>query len=258
MPTTELANALLKVPLVAQFLGVPFYCCTEKLGSLLGTALGPAEEATIHRSVSSGGLFIRCKVSLDVNPPLPDEVSTFHEDPSKGCFKVKVKFESLPQFCFLCGVIGHMNRFCPKKDELAVQPPRYGKHLVASEFGPRVREDTLARRRKRFVWTLAGNSAGARLARNARNISSVPGRATAIARQEISPQQGVATHLRQLYKSSIAGSPTETPQQAGDKMLEHGEPKAIRVRLGPQEQVVVADQDNRVEAAGPNRPQADP
>ncbi|CAL1413619.1 unnamed protein product [Linum trigynum] len=216
------------------------------------------EEATIHWSVSSGGLYIRSKVSLDVNLPLPDEVSTSREDPSKGCFMVKVKFESLPQFCFLCGVIGHVNRFCPKKDELVVQPPRYGKHLVASEFGPRVREDTLARRRKRFVWTLAGNRVGARSALNARNIRSVPWRATAIARQEISPQQGVATHLRQLYISSIPGSLSETPQQAGDEMLEHGEPKAKRVRLGPPDQVVFADKDNRVEATGPNRPQDDP
>ncbi|CAL1368431.1 unnamed protein product [Linum trigynum] len=105
------------------------------MGTLLGSALGPAETATIHRSASSGGLYIRTKITLDLQLPLPDEVAATHEDPEKGSFKALVKFESLPQFGFLCGVVGHVNRFCPRKDDHFGNLPRYGKHIVAHALG---------------------------------------------------------------------------------------------------------------------------
>ncbi|CAL1361462.1 unnamed protein product [Linum trigynum] len=194
-PTAELAAGLARVPLVAQFWGIPYACCTEELDSLLGASLGGTGQASIHRSSSSGGLYIRAKVAIDLLSPLPYEVSASHVDPSKGSFLAQVKFESIPQFCFLCGIIGHVSRLCPQKDDLARAPPRYGKHLIAKEFGPRVHAMTLARRRKRFVWTLAGNtSAGC----SEGSSGADSGHLAALPSGRNSAQQQMAAHLQLL------------------------------------------------------------
>ncbi|CAL1387591.1 unnamed protein product [Linum trigynum] len=260
-PTAELASELIRVPLVAQLWGVPYNCCTERLGSLLGAALGPSEPATIHRSISSGGLYIRTKITLDLQLPLPDEVSAAHEDPSKGHFKAKVKFESLPQFCFLCGVVGHVNRFCPRREELSDQAPRYGKELVAREFGPRVNEGTLARRRKRFVWTLAGNHPGAPGAGLIRSRQPIRGTGQGPKLQPPSLQSGMASQLGQLC---ISADPYAQPDsslgiahQPAAEVVISPEPMAKKPRLGAvaQENAYLIE---GVEETGPNRSQPHP
>ncbi|CAL1376674.1 unnamed protein product [Linum trigynum] len=51
-PTQVLAESLARAPLRLQLWGLPFDCCAERLGSMLGTALGPAETAVLHQSES--------------------------------------------------------------------------------------------------------------------------------------------------------------------------------------------------------------
>ncbi|CAL1410209.1 unnamed protein product [Linum trigynum] len=228
------------------------------MGTLLGSALGPAEMATIHRSASSGGLYIRTKITLDLQLPLPDEVAAAHEDPAKGSFKAQVKFESLPQFCFLCGVVGHVNRFCPKKDELSGNPPRYGKHLVASEFGPWLNEATLSRRRKRFVWTLAGNNHGIRPSERRVPTNLLCAAPTQVASLPV----GMTSHLSNLRISTTmqTEAPANPPRFFHHQDLDLGElrePTAKRACLGPQVTSDITNKDSRVEVAGPNRSPTD-
>ncbi|CAL1378421.1 unnamed protein product [Linum trigynum] len=232
------------------------------MGSLLGAAMGPAEAATIHRSVSSGGLYFRTKITLDLQLPLPDEISAAHEDPSRGCFKAKVKFESLPQFCYLCGVIGHVNRNCLRKDDLDGQPPRYGKHMVAQEFGPRVNENTLARRRRRFVWKLAENCPGNQMAAVSTGRRPRSGEANDGRRQSSTLHLGMTSHLGKLCISAPQGSLPSIPVVStllhDERVTEHQEPAAKRARLGTNGDEAGPDMNLEVVAAGLNRSQADP
>ncbi|CAL1375534.1 unnamed protein product [Linum trigynum] len=260
-PTRILAASLVKVPLMVQFWGIPYYCCTEKLGSMLGASLGPADPALVHRSTSSGGLYIRAKVTLDLLMPLPDEVSAAHENPSKGSFKSKLHYEALPQFSFLCGVVGHVSRLCPRKEELAGAPPRYGKHMVAREFGPRVNETTLARCRKRFVFTLAGNSSGPRSAASSHKPTAAPLLAAASG-QDQGLSKGMTSHLCQLQISDVPFDEKSAQSASWDvsydqEMIEASEPPSKKARLVTQEQDSSIFQHVRVEEAGPNPFQID-
>ncbi|CAL1393323.1 unnamed protein product [Linum trigynum] len=124
-PTQMLAESLAHAPLRLQLWGLLFECCTERLASMLGAALDPTEPAVIHQYDINDTLFLRVCVVLDLTTPLPYEITTSHKDAGKGDFNAHIKFERLPQLCFLCGVIGHLSQFCSQKAELGDSPPRY-------------------------------------------------------------------------------------------------------------------------------------
>ncbi|CAL1406948.1 unnamed protein product [Linum trigynum] len=256
-PSQELADSLTCVPLMLQLWGIPFECLTERLGSLLGASLGPADPATIHQSESSGGLFIQVRVTLDLTKPLPDEIPAEHEDGGKGVFKVMVKYTKLPQFCYLCGIIGHIGQSCPQKAELEGKPPRYGRHTVSQEKGPRVSELALTRRKKRFSWAR-------------QMITADPG--TGLWGVS-SPKSGALVVNSRMKALSIERRPDAEPrfipksmaqfQQIGEDSREEGEimiseePAPKRVCTGKALVVTMATSTTRVEETSPDWSQLD-
>ncbi|CAL1394390.1 unnamed protein product [Linum trigynum] len=76
-------------------------------------------------------------------------------DQGKGNFVARIKFEKVPTFCFLCGIIGPIGAACPQKAELGAAPPRYGEFSLVTDSGDKITEGTLAKRKKRFTWLRA-------------------------------------------------------------------------------------------------------
>ncbi|CAL1353632.1 unnamed protein product [Linum trigynum] len=149
--TPEVAEQLWRVPLQLQFWDIPPSCCTRKVGTLLGLALGRCEPTAVHREVVTGELYIHAKVWLDARSPLPVSVPASHEKSSKGSFTATVKYKRLSQFCFLCGILGHVGQRCPRREELAGTVTPYSKDLVSTRSGPKVNERSLLSR-KQFTW----------------------------------------------------------------------------------------------------------
>ncbi|CAH9106463.1 unnamed protein product [Cuscuta epithymum] len=58
--------------------------------------------------------YLRIRVSMDVRQPLK-RGTNLTQDGIKHW--VDFKFEKLPSFCFICGIIGHSDKFCPLKYE---------------------------------------------------------------------------------------------------------------------------------------------
>ncbi|XVF67281.1 hypothetical protein PTKIN_Ptkin10aG0108200 [Pterospermum kingtungense] len=55
--------------------------------------------------------FIRVRIRLDVRLPL----KRFKKiKGAEGMARVTFKYDRLPTFCFICGLLGHMDKFCPK------------------------------------------------------------------------------------------------------------------------------------------------
>ncbi|XP_019179721.1 PREDICTED: uncharacterized protein LOC109174935 [Ipomoea nil] len=78
------------------------------IGSFLGTFV-----STDERNFDGGmQTFYRVRVSLDVVKPLKKQMKLKRD--SGEWAVVDFKYERLPKFCFLCGVIGHGDRFCLK------------------------------------------------------------------------------------------------------------------------------------------------
>ena len=79
------------------------------IGSLMGSVIN------VDRSVSKEciGRFLRVKVSLNVKEPLMR--GTHVQFPDEGKLWVKFRYESLPNYCLLCGLLGHPTRICKVK-----------------------------------------------------------------------------------------------------------------------------------------------
>nr|GLL37548.1 uncharacterized protein LOC109174453 [Ipomoea trifida] len=56
--------------------------------------------------------FYRVRVALDVSKPLKKQMKLKRENGT--WVLIDFRYERLPTFCFLCGVIGHGDRVCPK------------------------------------------------------------------------------------------------------------------------------------------------
>ncbi|CAN0925275.1 hypothetical protein LINGRAHAP2_LOCUS34659 [Linum grandiflorum] len=78
----------------------------KALGNFLGTYLFSDE----YNNYSGPDSCMRIKVRLDVRKSLHREKSV--KKPNKEIL-VRFKYEKLPTFCFLCGRIGHIDRYCP-------------------------------------------------------------------------------------------------------------------------------------------------
>lgn len=58
----------------------------------------------------SGGEFLRVRIVLDITRPLPRCRKLWAERKLVGW--VGLKYEQLPNFCYLCGIVGHGDRDC--------------------------------------------------------------------------------------------------------------------------------------------------
>ncbi|KAF4350690.1 hypothetical protein G4B88_015414 [Cannabis sativa] len=89
--------------------------------------------------------YMRVRVTLNVTVPLKRRMKLRRTTGDEG-FWANFKYEFLPTFCFICGILGHAEKFCPKRfdspaDQLA-QPygiwmkaqPRRRHHLIGSQW----------------------------------------------------------------------------------------------------------------------------
>lgn len=75
------------------------------IGQLLGNFIGSFVEYDKKNGVMVWRDFMRIRVRLDVWMPLKRHKVV--RKPDGDCFIVAFKYERLPTFCFICGVLGH-------------------------------------------------------------------------------------------------------------------------------------------------------
>ncbi|TXG72521.1 hypothetical protein EZV62_001100 [Acer yangbiense] len=93
-------------------------CMTEEIGRFLGSIVGEVVDFDTSDSGSYMTKYLRVQVILEIDKPL------------RRCLRVNVlgdgvesvmlgKHERLPEFCFWCGLLGHMPKDCPDKPLLS-------------------------------------------------------------------------------------------------------------------------------------------
>ncbi|XP_019161022.1 PREDICTED: uncharacterized protein LOC109157625 [Ipomoea nil] len=91
------------------------------IGSFLGACIKTDErnfDGTIRK-------FYRVQVPIDVAKPIRKQMNLKRDN--SGWVLIDFKYERLPTFCFLCGIIGHGDKFCHKyltTDDGAEKPYR--------------------------------------------------------------------------------------------------------------------------------------
>lgn len=82
----------------------------ESIGRLIDNSLGRFEEIDLAHGKVEWGEFMRIRVSLNITRPLLRRKKL-----NVGLSELvwlNFKYERLPNFCFCCGVLGHIHKDC--------------------------------------------------------------------------------------------------------------------------------------------------
>nr|XP_020171375.1 uncharacterized protein LOC109756956 [Aegilops tauschii subsp. strangulata] len=132
-------------PIWVRLYGIPMGSMCKETGEDIGKEIGEVIDVDVDDCGMAAGDYMRVKVRLDISKPLMrgiiafDDVEdegeesndkvVFEGDDGKeeqGRREITLKYEYLPDFCYLCGIIGHNDKACPNKQHCG----------SSSEFGP--------------------------------------------------------------------------------------------------------------------------
>lgn len=86
---------------------------TEAIGKQLGNFFGSFVQYDSNNNSSIWREYMRLCIKVDVRNPLKRKKKICRKDKSEVI--VQCKYEKLGDFCFVCGLLSHTERFCPKK-----------------------------------------------------------------------------------------------------------------------------------------------
>uniref|UniRef100_A0A803QS68 CCHC-type domain-containing protein n=1 Tax=Cannabis sativa TaxID=3483 RepID=A0A803QS68_CANSA len=87
-------------------------CMTEATIKGLGNAIGKFLESDPKNFIGVWREYLRMRITIDITKPLRRRLKLTKDDGT--WFWVNFKYERAPTFCFICGIIGHTERFCSK------------------------------------------------------------------------------------------------------------------------------------------------
>ncbi|KAK1693144.1 hypothetical protein QYE76_009841 [Lolium multiflorum] len=98
-------------PIWIRIFNLPLGRMNRKTGEEMGDAIGEFIDVETDANGMAPGKYLRVKVRLQVNKPLlRGMMVTFGEDNrEKWC---RFEYEYLPNFCFTCGKVGHIDKAC--------------------------------------------------------------------------------------------------------------------------------------------------
>lgn len=91
---------------------LPMVCMRRKWAEKLGNSLGEFVEADLDEGGSTENT-LRIQVKIDVSEPLKRGLMVRIGSKAEETW-VKVTYERLPEFCYGCGIIGHVQQECEK------------------------------------------------------------------------------------------------------------------------------------------------
>ncbi|KAF7843734.1 reverse transcriptase [Senna tora] len=129
-----------KVKVRVQLWGVPLHCRTEKVASKLCAKVGEVHELGLYEEQSTGNVFMRGVVNIDVRKGLRKGVNLGNA--RDGVYWVDFLYEKIPRCCFSCGVFGHDESDCLTKKMVEEK----GEVFVSKEVGAWMRADRSGRK----------------------------------------------------------------------------------------------------------------
>lgn len=77
----------------------------------MGNAIGIFRDVDLNADGSNPYVYLRLRVGISVDKPIP---RVTHISSSKGeKIQLSLSYEKLPNFCYFCGVMGHLVKDCP-------------------------------------------------------------------------------------------------------------------------------------------------
>lgn len=120
------------LPVWVRIYDLPLSMMTETMGKLIGARLGEVRKVAVDDQGRAWDDFMRVRVEDPVDKPLTRWLKLKDKESSSVVQRYDVKYERIPQFCFYCGHIGHMERECDLPSDK--QTVRFGLNLRASPY----------------------------------------------------------------------------------------------------------------------------
>lgn len=104
------------IPIWVRVFKLPLGMINQEAGKIIGDEIGKCMDVDLGDNVADAGCFLRVKVRLDISCPLRRGIMVFDEvnNIERWC---PLRYEFLPEFCYVCGVIGHVDKVCEKRKE---------------------------------------------------------------------------------------------------------------------------------------------
>ncbi|KAF4373373.1 hypothetical protein F8388_026204 [Cannabis sativa] len=228
-PPSVLQNATLEsytlTPFWIQVFRLPFLSKTEALAKILGNMIGKFLEV-FEDSLNEGwGPFLRMRVEIDVSKPLlRGQFVTFPWMNDE--LWIDCRYERLPDFCYECGIIGHVfdkcSRFLEKLDEgvepnLPYGPWMEGSSLPRSSYD-RYRQDFSKEGPWPFLTRLARNTINPIL-EHPRHLPAAPANATSSekGKQVLDSTNIIESNIKNLHFLRLTGVSSQSPKRLSVK-----------------------------------------
>jgi len=104
------------IPIWIRVSGIPLGMMNKETGEMIGNEVGVFVDMDLEEDGSAVGQYLRIKVRLNITKPLMRGVSLVVEE-GENLLWCPMVYEYLPDFCFICGVIGHIDKTCAQRGE---------------------------------------------------------------------------------------------------------------------------------------------
>lgn len=102
------------IPIWIRVERLPMGMMNRSAATVIGDDIGEFMDADAEGGEMVAGRVLRLKVRLDIQKPLRRGI-TADLGGDKGERWCPISYEFLPEFCYTCGLIGHIDRMCSKK-----------------------------------------------------------------------------------------------------------------------------------------------
>jgi hypothetical protein len=127
-----------QAPVWIQLWGLPPHCKTKKMGESIGNLLGKVEASEFYEYPGKK-MIIKIKVAINVLQPIQSGILIGnHKD---GTTWIDFRYERLPQVCFQCGILGHMEQLCQNQPMQQEDTAPLGPWIRSNQYGRRVMEE---------------------------------------------------------------------------------------------------------------------
>ena len=117
-------------PFWIQLWGLPFELMSKEVCQDIGKSLGRLIEVDKRAKHSDQAKFLRIRVDLPIKKPLRRGGNVVNKSGEK--FWITFRYERLPTFCYLCGLLGHDDKHCKSYSDWQNTPKQYGEWLKAN------------------------------------------------------------------------------------------------------------------------------